>query len=143
MTTLASNIKCTNTHRKNLGCPATVLVELLLQCSPAKYHAAFRHCHKIVCLKVHIYVYMYTHVSNPQYANTHAYVQSCTFTLYITRKFLKTNVASDFQTNGNQRLRLNVCESVKQGRGGWNLKMKSRLRRKVCEARQKGGGIQR
>ena len=31
---------------------------------------------------------------------------------------------------------------MKRGRGGWNLKMKSRLRLKVCEARQ-GGGIKR
>ena len=27
---------------------------------------------------------------------------------------------------------------MKQGSGGWNLKMKSRLRLKVCEARQRG-----
>ena len=33
------------------------------------------------------------------------------------------------------RLRLKVCEA-RQGR--WNLKMKSRLRLKVCEARQVG-----
>ena len=33
------------------------------------------------------------------------------------------------------RLRLKVCEA-RQGR--WNLKMKSRLRLKVCEARQRG-----
>ena len=32
------------------------------------------------------------------------------------------------------RLRL-VCEARQ---GGWNLKMKSRLRLKVCEARQRG-----
>ena len=33
------------------------------------------------------------------------------------------------------RLKLKVCEARQ---GGWNLKMKSRLRLKVCEARQKG-----
>ena len=27
---------------------------------------------------------------------------------------------------------------MKPGSGGWNLKMKSRLRLKVCEARQRG-----
>ena len=27
---------------------------------------------------------------------------------------------------------------MKQGNGGWNLKMKFRLRLKVCEARQRG-----
>jgi len=27
---------------------------------------------------------------------------------------------------------------MKQGREGWNLKLKSRLRLKVCEARQRG-----
>ena len=37
------------------------------------------------------------------------------------------------------RLRLKVCEA-RQG-GGWNLKMKSRLRLKVCELRQGGGTI--
>ena len=35
------------------------------------------------------------------------------------------------------RLRMKVCEARQ---GGWNLKMKSRLRLKVCELRQ-GGGI--
>ena len=35
------------------------------------------------------------------------------------------------------RLRLKVCEARQ---GGWNLKIKFRLRLKVCEARQ-GGGI--
>ena len=35
------------------------------------------------------------------------------------------------------RLRLKVCEARQ---AGWNLKMKSRLRLKVCELRQ-GGGI--
>ena len=30
---------------------------------------------------------------------------------------------------------------MKQGRGGWNLKMKSRLRLKVCEARQGGWNL--
>ena len=35
------------------------------------------------------------------------------------------------------RLRLKVCEARQ---GWWNLKMKSRLRVKVCELRQ-GGGI--
>ena len=35
------------------------------------------------------------------------------------------------------RLRLKVCEARQEG---WNLKMKSRLRLKVCELRQ-GGGI--
>jgi len=29
-------------------------------------------------------------------------------------------------------------KSVKQGREGWNLKMKARLRLNVCEARQRG-----
>ena len=33
------------------------------------------------------------------------------------------------------RLRLKVCEARQ---GGWNLKMKPRLRLKVCEARQRG-----
>ena len=62
--------------------------------------------------------------------------------------------AAGGQTTGNQRLGLKVCkarqrgvefedevqiETVKQGRGEWNVKMKSRLRLKVCEARQ--GGI--
>ena len=30
---------------------------------------------------------------------------------------------------------------MKQGREGWNLKMKSRLRLKVCEARQRGRNL--
>ena len=30
---------------------------------------------------------------------------------------------------------------MKQGREGWNLKMKSKLRLKVCEARQRGRNL--
>ena len=30
---------------------------------------------------------------------------------------------------------------MKPGSGGWNLKMKSRLRLKVCEARQRGRNL--
>ena len=33
------------------------------------------------------------------------------------------------------RLRLKVCEARQRG---WNLKMKSRLKLKACEARQRG-----
>ena len=36
------------------------------------------------------------------------------------------------------RLRLKVCEARQ---GGWNLKMKSRLRLKVCELRQGGWNL--
>ena len=33
------------------------------------------------------------------------------------------------------RLRLKICEARQ---GGWNLKMKSKLRLEVCEAKQRG-----
>ena len=41
----------------------------------------------------------------------------------------------NLKINSRLRLRLKVYEARQ---GGWNLKMKSRLRLKVCEARQRG-----
>ena len=73
LTTLASNIKCTNTLQKKSWLPCH---------SSGRASPAMLTCQVPCCLPPlsqdrlpeSTYIYMYTHVSSPQYANTHTHM---------------------------------------------------------------------